>query len=79
MEINQRGIFTGVEKGAGENKNNVLLIMIKDRTNQGSNWVGDNYGDYLTFTDDKQCGCSIPMKKDRNRNSERDAEDCMKD
>ena len=35
VEINQRRIFVGFEKGAVKNENNALLTMSNDRTYKG--------------------------------------------
>ena len=35
VEVNQRRIFAGIEKGSGQNENNASPLMSKDRTNQG--------------------------------------------
>ena len=77
-EANRRRIFSGVEKGAVKNKNNVLLTMIKDRTDQGHKWMKEKHREEFKFLEGKQCERIVPMIKDNAAGSARDAEEFMK-
>ena len=76
--MNQRIIFVVVEKVADQNENNALLIMSRCRTDQGCQWVKENYGEELKYVADKQCESNRPTSKGENTDSARDVEEHMK-
>ena len=49
VEVNQRRIFAGIDKGVGKYENDVLVIMNEYRTDMWCKWVRDNYGEIFIF------------------------------
>ena len=78
VEVNQRRIFVGIEQGVGKCKNDLLVIMNKDRTDIGSKWIRENYGESFKFVQEKYYESSMPMKSDENGKSVNDVEECMR-
>ena len=75
VEVNQRRIFVGIEQGVGKCKNDLLVIINKDRTEIGSKWIRENYGESLTFLKAKPCDNSVPTKLNEKLNSVNEVEE----
>ena len=75
VEVNQKRIFVGIEKGLGKYKNDLLVIINKDRTDIGNKWIRENYGKSLNFLKDKQCDVSVPAKLSEKLNSVNEVEE----
>ena len=77
VEINQRIVFAGIEKGTGKKENDALVIMNKDRRSQGCDSVRESHEVKLTFLQDKQCESSMLAKIVKRKNRVIDAEEHM--
>ena len=78
VEVNQRLIFVGIEQGVGKCEKDLLFIINEDRTDIGSKWIRENYGESLKFTKDKSCNSSVPMKSNENLNNVNEVKKHMK-
>ena len=62
VKVGNTPIFTGVEQESRKYRNQVYLLMTLRLRTEAQNWIRENFGTTLVFTNGKERKCSVELK-----------------
>ena len=71
IEVNQRKVVVGIEKGTGKNKDNSLIVMHRGIIAKGKDRIRNIYGTAYLFIDEKEHESSVVFHEKNTEKSER--------